>query len=103
MRWFGESWGAPVNEPGIESMTPIGTRCGVCRQEIEAWDRGFLVPAAGDLEAIEAEELTAIYVMSLGPPGCDVPHLPYHGDCFLKMTGVPASAIPVRNPAKESR
>ena len=45
--WFGESWGAPVNEEGQHLPTPVGDLCVECAQKIEETDQGMLIPFAG--------------------------------------------------------
>lgn len=42
-RWFGESWGAPVNDDDFKWPTPVGELCQDCRRAIAADDQGFLV------------------------------------------------------------
>jgi hypothetical protein len=45
MRWFGESWGAPVCVTGEHVATPVGSRCEHCAQLFEADDQGLILPA----------------------------------------------------------
>lgn len=42
--WFGEPWGAPVNQSNPHTRTPVGTDCDQCGKPIEASDRGFIFP-----------------------------------------------------------
>ena len=44
MKWFGDSWGAPVCDPLDHMPTQEGSRCGYCEQDITRDDRGFLIP-----------------------------------------------------------
>jgi hypothetical protein len=39
MRWFGESWGAPVCEDAEHVATPVGCECFECEL-----DQGFMLP-----------------------------------------------------------
>ena len=47
MRWFGESWGAPINEDVEHAVTPVGKPCLRCGIDIEIHDQGLLVPLVG--------------------------------------------------------
>lgn len=40
--WFGESWGAPVNESLLHVETPVGRKCYWCEEVIEPGDTGFM-------------------------------------------------------------
>ena len=44
VRWFGESWGAPVCEPEDHIDTPINEDCARCRGAIEEGQQGVTVP-----------------------------------------------------------
>lgn len=44
MKWFGASWGAPVNEDTEWAPTPIGEPCMNCDEPIDAEDQGVLIP-----------------------------------------------------------
>ena len=46
MRWFGESWGAPVCDPAMRMATPVGASCLFCPRAISAGDSGFCLPSA---------------------------------------------------------
>lgn len=63
MKWFGESWGAPVNKTNDQVDPPLGLFCAVCSDSIKKGERGLLLPFSG------------------GPD--DPPDLPYHLKCFL--------------------
>jgi hypothetical protein len=63
MKWFGNSWGAPICEsPHVE--TPVGVPCVYCEEPIQLGDRGVIIP-------------------HVGQKGCDASH-PWHMDCFLR-------------------
>jgi hypothetical protein len=63
MRWFGESWGAPVCAEEDRVEVPVGRPCLGCGVAIEAGGSGLVIPFLG-VEA-ETEE-------------------PWHLDCFLR-------------------
>lgn len=63
--WFGESWGAPVNEDGNHIDTPVGEHCVECGVVITDGDQGFVIPHLGD-------EGTSTY----------------HKACFFKTLGI---------------
>jgi len=48
MKWFGESWHAPVCEPDEHIETPVGEDCGYCDEPIAEGDRGLRMPFVGD-------------------------------------------------------
>lgn len=62
MRWFGESWGAPINEDVPHAPTPVGEQCEGCHQPVEDGDQGVLIPDAGWVIPVER---------------------PFHHRCFL--------------------
>jgi hypothetical protein len=47
MLWFGESWDAPMCEPGAHAPTPVGVLCMSCEEPIEEGDRGVMMPQGG--------------------------------------------------------
>lgn len=47
VRWFGETWNAPVNDPRSHIPTPVGERC-VCGLSIHADDEGIRVISSPD-------------------------------------------------------
>ena len=67
MRWFGESWGAPVCEADEHQPTP-DVPCAGCDVPIQEGDQGVLLPFAGD-------------------PG-DPPELAYHHGCLMWNLGL---------------
>jgi hypothetical protein len=44
MRWFGESWGAPVCQEAEHVDTPVDHACLYCGQMIDEDDSGFEMP-----------------------------------------------------------
>lgn len=55
MKWFGESWGAPICDPKYHWLTPTGRPCLGCGKPIADGDQGFMVPNHG------AEERAPLY------------------------------------------
>lgn len=47
VRWFGESWGAPVCDPENQIEAPVGAGCTRCERSIEVNDPGIRVPWVG--------------------------------------------------------
>jgi hypothetical protein len=44
MKWFGKSWGAPINEHCGFVPTPVGEICILCDKPILEGDSGFILP-----------------------------------------------------------
>lgn len=44
MKWFGESWNAPVCDPENKVETPVGDTCMHCADGIEATNQGVMMP-----------------------------------------------------------
>ena len=44
VQYFGESWGAPVNEEVAQVATPVGDLCLHCHLPIQDGDQGYLIP-----------------------------------------------------------
>jgi hypothetical protein len=67
MRWFGETWDAPIND--LEHAdTPVGETCEHCKEPIVDDDRGVLLPGFHfDPEAVPLQ----------------VPEYAYHLRCFM--------------------
>lgn len=63
LRWFGEPWGAPINEFCPQTHTPIGIPCGRCTRAIGEHDQG-------------------VYMLYLEATGHA--RKPLHLDCFLR-------------------
>lgn len=77
MKWFGESWGAPVCDPAEWTETPVGSSCLFCPNRIAEDAQGFLMPSFGLAEgkaAVEVGPRHAVYAV--------------HLDCMLKQVGV---------------
>jgi hypothetical protein len=72
VRWFGESWGAPVCEPSTKVAEPVGASCLFCPHAIMPGDSGFLLPSA-DMEIgkvpVEVAARHVVYAV--------------HGQCML--------------------
>jgi hypothetical protein len=73
VRWFGPTWGAPVNEDVGETTVPVGVACERCGLEIGESDRGVALPVMrfpGEVEPVR---------LVIG--GHE--HVAYHLLCFL--------------------
>lgn len=68
VKWFGESWEAPVNHTNERAEIPETRHCAECEKEIRRGDRGLLLPYYGPPEGIR--------------------DMVYHLDCFLRCIGV---------------
>jgi hypothetical protein len=69
VRWFGESWGAPVCHPATKVYTPVTEPCEACDVMITEDDQGVTIPFVGSV-------------------GSWVRHA-YHLQCFLaEVSGV---------------
>lgn len=66
VRWFGESWGAPINDPRARIETPAAEKCIDCSRWIMNDDQGVRIPSR-----------EFVY---------------YHLDCFLRDIGVSQGA-----------
>lgn len=52
LHWFGQSWGAPINDEAPHQDTPVGGTCLRCKQPIETQDQGVTMMSFGlDWEA----------------------------------------------------
>jgi hypothetical protein len=67
MKWFGESWGAPVCAPEDHAELPT-TPCGYCEKPFVETDKGVLMPFVGN-------------------PG-DPPEIGYHHPCLMIALGL---------------
>ncbi len=65
MKWFGESWGAPLCGECEHVSTPVGELCVYCEEPIEANQAGVVMPA-GDAHGHFAEK-------------------PEHYECFIRQ------------------
>lgn len=72
MRWFGESWGAPVCFETEHIETPLGAACGACTKLIDEGDQGFELPF------LNWEKNQVIY---------------YHRQCFIDILGIQPEAV----------
>jgi hypothetical protein len=63
MRWFGESWGAPVCQIRNKMAVPVDHLCYECGLPIKEDHRGFAIPFFG---------------------GGPVSHAYYHFECLMK-------------------
>lgn len=72
MRWFGESWGAPVNETNERMGVPLGRQCIACGIAFQPDDQGIETPAVG----------------------FKWPTVIYHKDCFMRSILGPAHGMP---------
>jgi len=67
VRWFGATWGAPVNDPRAHIPTPIGEKCTRCGEIFNDRDNGISIPYS-DLESFATR-------------------IAYHRACFLADIG----------------
>lgn len=72
MQYFGESWGAPINELSPQVPTPVGEPCAWCTLAIQDGDPGVLTD---------------------GTP------TPYHRDCFMAHAVQGRMLHPLNGPA----
>ncbi len=75
MKWFGESWGAPICDVAERVERPAAD-CMYCARALVDGDRGVVMPFAG-------------------VPG-DPPWLAAHLDCFLESLGIKNDRYPCR-------
>ena len=77
MRWFGESWGAPINRCCAQVPVPVGCFCEKCAIRIKSTDQGFELPLLVDvLPATEEdpEAFMAVYRLTV-----------YHKICWFAL------------------
>ncbi len=56
MMYFGESWGATICNSIDQTPTPVGAKCGWCKEVIVEGDQGFLIPGIeGEFVASESK------------------------------------------------
>jgi hypothetical protein len=68
MRWFGESWGAPVCAPEEAAETPVGALCERCGIRFELDDRGVILPCLEEAGVRDYPlHLNCLLEMTLGP------------------------------------
>lgn len=73
VRWFGETWDAPICEDGYQVESPLGEVCLYCEGVIEDGERGVLTAASPSIEGT--------FRWWIG--GHEVYVAAYHIDCFL--------------------
>lgn len=78
VRWWGESWGAPICDPRNHVATPVTAQCAECGLMIRAGHRGVSVPTVlgADTEAWEYRH--------------------WHLECWLKSMGIPVAPAALR-------
>ena len=75
VRWFGESWGAPICDPERHVHAPLGDagkppwNCGGCREPFKAGDQGIVMDY-------------------LGAPGDPIEEIAYHRRCLAIALGL---------------
>jgi len=92
MRWFGESWGAPICETTQRHETPVGRQCAhECGKLIGSGDSGLLIPYLGPVEGkdLAGGGVPESLIVTIGY----APHLAYHLACFFDEIGVTESGI----------
>lgn len=81
MKWFGNSWGAPVCDPANRVPIPLGMKCIRCGKGFGLKDQGFELPYMGE------SRIKVVY---------------YHKGCLLREIGVvreaEVSTVPVKEP-----
>lgn len=65
IKWFGQSWGAPVNTDAEHVETPVGGHCMSCDKPIQPGDQGFQLHH-----------------------GFNGEYRPWHKDCLLDAIGL---------------
>lgn len=76
VKWFGESWGAPICDPADKVDVPTGRLCLMCDREILAGDQGLMVTHLGETAngawrgAIRQPWHLDCWLMSVLPPEC---------------------------------
>ena len=81
VRWFGETWLAPVCDPRAHVPTPVGERCLDCRVTIEQGDRGVTIPYSRSLSGKYPVEDASDWLVTQEP---------HHLACFLSSMGIEA-------------
>ncbi len=76
MKWFGEPWGAPVNQTCARMEVPDGEVCPYCTRSIRPNDQGFEIPGlAYDGTVLVLDYHRACFYAELGigpePAGLD--------------------------------
>lgn len=68
VRWFGQSWHAPINDPRAEVPVPVNQDCMSCHLPIGSDDQGVEIPYYS---------------------GGYAERQPWHKNCFFDEIGVP--------------
>lgn len=69
VRWFGPTWGAPINDPRAEISVPLGENCIACEEAFDHGDEGVAIAAS-----VEIAENGQVF---------------YHRWCFFEELGIP--------------
>lgn len=69
MKWFGETWNAPINDTVPFAETPVGDSCLRCGVPIAEGDQGLILPHTGIAQFFTGED-------------------PFHKQCFFEETGI---------------
>lgn len=70
MKWFGESWGAPICDASNQAPVPVGEACPYCTLSFKETDSGVILPYLHDDKQDE---------------------LAWHLECFWKELGIDKS------------
>lgn len=81
IRWFGEPWGAHINDDCDRVPVPVGGICLTCNEPIEPADRGVMMVYSGEGAAH---------------------YRPMHVDCFCRSVGI-VGGPPRKPPPSTSR
>jgi hypothetical protein len=79
LRWFGDSWLAPVCDPRSHIPTPVGQHCLDCRVKIEQGDRGVTFPYSRTRSGHYPPDSPEDWLIS---------NEPHHLACFLASMGI---------------
>lgn len=81
MKWFGQSWSAPINAWENWVETPAGRVCPECGEKIVPHDRGVIVPHANRL-IVEETHMTPVLFEERA----------FHLECWLPLVIGPDAA-----------
>lgn len=79
MKWFGQTWGAPVCHELDWIETPSGESCIYCPRPIGVHDQGFALPHLSAPDASVGAVAVVVYA---------------HRACLLRAVGVGVPVIP---------
>lgn len=74
VRWFGESWRAPICEPEYQVIVPVGTKCLECTKPIKASSQGLITSCSPSIWGSWMMQVDDV----------DVTVCSYHLHCWLK-------------------